>query len=198
MDIDIDIVDTVDLEKVFPEFRRASRVDKGALKPHPCGGYFETIPLDPLTNLAAIPFKDAEALGYVKVDFLHLSLLSKFTSKEEIHTLINREPDWSLMEDENIVRQLFQLNNSWEFVSAIKPKSIEEVADTIAIIRPDKRHLLNQYIDNKESTRKKLYRTSADDKSTFRRSHALAYALTVVLQLNTFKGTGGEDHPVVL
>jgi hypothetical protein len=186
MDIDIDIDPSVDIAAIFPEFVRGSRVDdNNDLKAHPCGWYYQNIPVDPLTNIAAIPFEQAEQMGYTKIDFLHLSLLTQFKSKQQIIELATTEPNWDILQDPQVVEQLFQLRNSWKYISAIKPRSIEELADTIAIIRPDKRNLLQAYLRDRVRTRPKLYRKNADDKSSFRRSHAIAYAHTVVMQINS-------------
>ena len=97
MDIDIDFKPDFNPLDYFKDAVRASRVEKGELRPHPAGAYLQEMPKDPLTNLAAIPFDEAEELGYFKIDFLHISLLEDFESKEEIRALLKLEPDWSLL-----------------------------------------------------------------------------------------------------
>jgi len=154
------------------------------LAKHPCGHYFQNIPVDPVTGWSAIPYEEAEVMGYFKIDFLHLSTLDYFESKQEIRALLKREPDWSLLLREEHVAKLFQISKHHKIISQVKPQSIQELADVVALIRPNKRHLLNDYIRNKTKVRPMLYRQGSDDKSSFKRSHALAYAMTIVLQLH--------------
>ncbi len=190
MDIDIDVPTTFDVKAVFPSAVVASMVSKSnTLTKHPCGAYFENMPVDCITGYAAIPYADAELCGYTKVDFLHLSILNDFRCKADVRALLNRPTDWSLLLVPEIVCTLFQLKNSWEYVSAIKPSSIEELADVVAIIRPTKRHLLSRYVKSPSSIRPLLYKQDEKDKTSFRRSHAIAYAHVIVLQLNAISTT---------
>ena len=183
-DIDIDVPSTIDIGKLFPTAIPASRVQADYLVKHPCGFYFENIPIDSVTKLAAIPFEQAEELDYMKVDFLHLSILNQFSSKAELLKYTKTEPDWSLLEQQEIVQTLFQIKNSWDIVQLIKPRSLTELADLVAIIRPTKRKLIQQYLVNKNRVRPLLYKQDQDDKTSFRRSHAIAYAYLIYIQLN--------------
>lgn len=159
-------------------------VKDNLLTKHPCGQYFQTMPKDDITGLAAIPYEEAEVLGYVKIDFLHLSILDHFTSKADVRELMHKEPDWSLLEVQENVEKLFQLHNHFSLVEQVKPSSVQELADCITLIRPGKRHLLKQYLENREQTRKlHLYAKTADGYS-FKRSHAISYAFTIILQLH--------------
>jgi hypothetical protein len=184
MDIDIDFPSNFDLNDVIKEAIPAAMVKKGELSKHPCGYYFQTIPVDTHTNLAAIPYKEAMDLGYFKIDFLHLSLLDNFNSKQEIRDLLKIEPNWNLLTDATIVPKLFQLHRNHSLLMKVRPQSVIEVADCIALIRPGKRDYLEPYLLSKEKVRPYLYRGESDDKSSFKKSHAIAYALTVVLQLH--------------
>ena len=188
MDIDIDLRTSFKPEDYFKDGTRASRVENGELRPHTAGFYFQTIPKDPMTNIAAIPFKDAEELGYFKMDFLHLSLLDDFESKEEIRALLAMEPDWTILETQENVEKLFQLGRQFDIVHTIKPKSIEDLCDCVSIFRPGKRHLLQHYNANKEFIRKELYKPPDDpNKYYFKKGHALAYSLNIVLQMHLIK-----------
>lgn len=185
MDIDIDTPPKFDPTKIFPTAIPASMVKNGELTKHPCGHYFQTIPVDSHTNLSAIPYKEAEEVGYMKIDFLHLHVLDFFESKEEIRALLKREPDWNILLDKNQVKKLFQLHRNADLLAKIRPRSIEDLADCIALIRPAKRRFIDDYIRDKQQTRKLIYRDNeTDDKSAFRRSHAISYAMTIVLQLH--------------
>lgn len=184
MDIDIDTPTTFEPTSLFKEAVVASMVRNGELVKHPCGHYFQNISVDPETNLAAIPYEEAENLGYFKIDFLHLSILDFVESKQQLRALIHKEPKWDLLCDKNVVSKLFQLHRHYNIISKIKPRSVNELADVIALIRPNKRHLLTDYLQDRVKVSPLLYRQKDDDKSSFKRSHAIAYALTVVLQLH--------------
>lgn len=184
MDIDIDFPSNFVLTDVIKEAIPASMVKKGDLVRHPCGYYLQTMPVDLHTGLAAIPYDQAAGHGFFKIDFLHLSLLDNFTNKEEIKNLIKSEPDWSLLVDPTVVSKLFQLHRNHTLLSKVKPRTVQELADCIALIRPLKYEYLEPYLIDRNKVRPYLYRQDGDDKSSFKRSHAIAYALTVILQLH--------------
>lgn len=186
MDIDIDFKTDFDPLTYFPEATKASMVKNDELIKHPAGAYFQTIPSDKITNLAAIPYEEAEKLGYIKIDFLHLSILDYFDNKQQIRKLIKKEPDWKLLQDPTIVSKLFQVHRHYQLLAQIKPKSVQELADCIALIRPGKRHLVQAYKKAPDIVRNELYRKPIEG-YYFKRSHAIAYALTIVLQLHLAK-----------
>ena len=183
MDIDIDFSSTFDPRQLMKQAIPASMVKNGQLVKHPCGHYFQTIPIDSFTGFAAIPYEEAEVLGYFKIDFLHLSLLDSFKSKDEIRQLIAQEPDWSLLQNPEHVAKLFQIHKNEKLLRRVKPTSVQELADCIALIRPGKRHLLESYLHDKPGTRKQLY-AKEENGYSFKRSHALSYALTIILQMH--------------
>lgn len=186
MDVDIDFPTNFDPLEYFDNAIRASMIKKGQLVKHPAGAYFQTIPVDPKTGLAAIPHKEAANLGYFKVDFLHLSVLDWFSDKNQIRTLLRQEPDWALLEDPDEVAKLFQIHKHFRLVDKVKPTTVIELADIIALIRPGKRKLLATYLADPKGTRKELY--NVVNKGDYKKSHAVAYALTIVLQLHLIKG----------
>lgn len=186
MDIDIDIPETCDREKIFPKAVRASMVKDGKLITHPCGMFMQNMPRDPVTGLSAIPYSEAADLGFTKIDLLHLTILNRFPDKEYINRLLKKEPKWSLLTDPDIVPQLFQLGNHYDVLFLVRPKNILELADCIALIRPGKRELLDDYINAVDRTgvRKRLYSITAKDKYAYKKGHAIAYAMVIVLQLH--------------
>jgi hypothetical protein len=183
MDIDIDLQTTFDPTDYF-KVTKASMVKKDELKKHPAGAYFQAIPTDPITGLSAIPFKEAEDMGYFKIDFLHLSFLDNFSSKEEIRALLRIEPNWDLLLNEYAVGKLFQLAKHYDLLREIKPRTVQELADCVALIRPLKYNLRYSYRKDTEASRRLLYLREEGDKTSFKRGHAIAYALTIVLQLH--------------
>lgn len=186
-DIDLDTPSTFDPTKIFPEAIRAALFKDQKITPHPCGVYFQAVPKDPITGLAAVPYDQADELGCFKVDFLHLYVYDHFSSTEEIRELIKHDPDWDLLKIPSVVKQLFQLGKQFEIVDQVKPRSVEELADVLALIRPQKRFMLKLYLTNRPAARKELYKQDGDGYA-FKKAHAIAYALVVVLQLHLIKG----------
>lgn len=207
MDIDIDFADAQAVKKLFKDrIVLASQIENDDIKKHNVGVYFQTIPIDKELNIAAIPClitgetprRDrAGELGYIKIDLLEVKLLQKFKSKSEIRQLLKIDPDWTMLENENIVQQLFQIRKHFDVVSQVRPKSIQELADVLALIRPNKRKLLDEYIKDPVKVRENLlYKREEGEKSSFRMAHALPYSMLIILNLhyinayqpiNTFK-----------
>lgn len=180
-DIDIDFSDR---ERALGplEYIPASRVDdvKRDLVKHNVGVYFQNIPVDPATGLSAIPYKDADARGYFKLDFLNLDMYKKVKSEAHLQALVDCEPCWELLEYEEFVSQLNQIHGHFDVVSYYKPKSIEELAMVIALIRPGKKHLIGE---NLEDIKDEIWKKS-DESYDFKRAHAIAYAQAIAVQLN--------------
>ena len=187
-DIDIDTQTKFDPLTVFKEGVKASMIRNGELAPHPCGVYLQDVPKDPLTGLAAAPYELAEELECFKLDFLHLRVYDSFTSRAEIKRLITIKPDWNLLLIPSVVRDLFQLAKHAELLTTLKPKSVLELADCLALIRPQKRYLLQYYQKDRLSCRKLLYTKEAGESYAFKKAHACAYALVIVLQLHLASG----------
>ena len=92
-----------------------------------------------------------------------------------------KEPDWDMLEDKKIVDELFHLNGHFDIVSKLKPKTIEQLASVLAIIRPAKRYLLKQ---NWDDIKTNVWRKPADGSYFFKKSHAIEYAQAIVVQMN--------------
>ena len=185
-DIDIDLPTSFKPEQIFPNWVKACIYDANnrTVKPHPCGVYPQKIAADPVSGLCAIPYNLAEELGYIKLDFLHLTIYDYFNSREEIKELLDTDPDWNLLLSPSIVSKLFQLANHFETVSKIKPRSTEELADVLALIRPGKKSLTGLYTKDREACRRMLYAKGEDGEFAFKKAHAISYALVVQLQLH--------------
>lgn len=182
MDVDIDTPTNFKPNTIFP-WVRASVVKDDELSPHPCGYYPQAMARDELTGLAAIPYDVAEDSGFFKIDFLHLGVYDNFSSRDEIEQLLTMEPDWTLLVDPIHQKKLFQLSKHGDVLDAVRPKNIEDLADVLALIRPGKKNLLKLYKSQKEATRRILY--AKDEKGfSFKKSHAIAYAMVIVLQLH--------------
>ncbi|MGZ8924303.1 MAG: hypothetical protein ACXW2E_00335 [Nitrososphaeraceae archaeon] len=188
MDIDIDFPTKFKCNKYFPQAIQASLIKEKKLSQHPCGYYFQTIPIDEITHLSAIPYKEAERLGYFKVDFLHLSMLDNVRSKSELRALIKDDPDWSLLHHYEKVQKLAHINRHFDLIQQVRPSSVQELADCLALIRPAKKHLINQYINlsshNRYKLHPELYKQPGTGEIWFKKSHSIAYAYCIVAQLH--------------
>ena len=187
MDIDIDL-SKKKLEKLNlfnNQLTHASMVEDGELKKHLVAVYFQQIPKDKETGLSAIPYTNTEDLGYLKIDMLNVALLDNFKSKDEMKRLLKIEPDWSMLEDEEIVKRLFHIRQHFDIVFQVKPKSIQDLSDVLALIRPNKRALLDKYLQNPAKIRPELH--TKREKSDLRRSHSVPYAMLVVLHMHLLK-----------
>ena len=183
MDIDIDLKTDFDPTRVIPNCIKASMINNGKFVPHTCGAYISNIPRDPISGISAIPYDLAEDLGFMKIDFLHLQLLDNFESRDEIKALMNMDPNWDLLKSPKVVSALFQLGKQWDVVSAIEPRSVQELADTLAMTKPAKRFLIDLYKRDPSAARKELYKKD-DNSYAYKKAHAFAYAFNVILQLH--------------
>lgn len=183
MDVDIDTAPSFDSTKIFVNWARGSVIRDGKMTPHPCGVYPQSIPIDPMSKLSAIPYDQAEELGFLKIDFLHNNFYKHFKSRSEIDELLLIEPNWKLLELDSTHPKLFQFSKHGEMLKTLKPKSIVEVSDCMALIRPGKKQFIGLYSKNKIECRKILY-AKDDSGYAFKKSHSLAYSFVVWLQLN--------------
>lgn len=187
-DVDIDCKTDFNPLEIFSQAVRASIYRDKKLTPHPCGVYFQDVPVDPVTNLAAVPYETADQLGCFKVDFLHLKVYDHFSSKQEIDDLLKHEPDWNLLKIPSVVKQLFQVSNHFDLINQVNPRSIQELADVLALIRPQKRFMVKEYLKDPSKIRIDLYRQDSEGGYSFKKSHAIAYSLVIILQLHLIKG----------
>ena len=150
-------------------------------KKHNTGVYVTDIPKDPWQGVSSIDYAEAEDRGYFKLDILNVSIYEDVKDEDHLLKLISAEPDWSLLGHKEIVEQLFHIHNHFDIVSKLKPKSVEDLAAVLAIIRPAKRNLLNE---SWTTIREKVWEKPQDGTYFFKKSHAVGYALAIVLQLN--------------
>jgi DNA polymerase III alpha subunit len=97
-----------------------------------------------------------------------------------------QEPDWDMLKDPKIVQNLFHLNGHFNIVSKLEPRNIEQLAAVLAIIRPAKRGLM--YKDWNEIM-KEVWTKPTDGSYFFKKSHAIAYAQAIVVQMNLMQKT---------
>ena len=181
-DIDIDLFDR---DSILSHIRHvpASIEKKGVYTKHNSGVYVSDIPYDPVTNLASLDYKEAEERGYFKLDFLNNSLYEGVRDEQHLTDLMNTEPVWDLLQHSEVVENLAHVSNHIEVLKVLKPKSVIELAEVLAIIRPGKRYLLNE---TREKIKNEVWTKPEDGSYYFKKAHAVAYAVSIVVQLNLF------------
>ncbi len=175
-DIDIDFADRdIILSKLK---HRVAKLDSG--KKHNTGVYTTEVPHNPVDNLTTIEHKTAEERGYFKLDFLNVSIYKDVRDEAHLQELMEREPIWELLEHEDFSEKVFHLNGHSNLLKQLKPNSVEQLAATLAIIRPAKRHLASY------SWQKILKEVWIKPKEGyfFKKAHAFAYAISVVVHMN--------------
>jgi len=180
MDIDIDFLDR-DQALTFFKHIVASRLDNNKLIKHNTGIYFHEVPVNAESNLCAVPYNYAEDHGYFKIDFLNVGLYKGIRNIEHLDFLLNQEPLWDLLEQDDFNNMLFHVNGHGSILREMKPKSIEQLAAVLAMIRPAKRHLIGK---DWEIVMKEIWTKPENDEYYFKKSHATAYAAAVVVQIN--------------
>ena len=179
-DVDIDVFDRDILLKDLKYI--VARIEKdGEHTKHNTGVYFQPIPHDPLTNIATIDHKAANDLGYFKIDFLNNSVYKGIRDEAHLQELVDIEPQWDLLVHKEIVEKLVHVHNYSDLVARLLPNSIQQLAMILAIIRPAKAHLRNSTWDEIEQT---VWEKPTDGSYFFKKSHAHAFALSIVVQLN--------------
>lgn len=182
-DVDIDMGDRDQLLDIIDCIPAAMR-NVSPIRRHPSGIYVSDVPYDPINDMAAIDYTEAEKRGYFKIDLLNVHVYEKVKDEDHLSRLM-QEPDWSMLEDKQTVNQLIHLNNWFTVLSRMQEpvNSIPRLAMFLAAIRPAKQHLLNL-------TWKEIALTIWDKDQTgyvFKKSHAIAYAQLVVVHMNLLK-----------
>ena len=179
-DIDIDFVDREKALSLF-DHTRASRLENGKLVKHNTGVYFHEVNIDPITNLCLLPYDQAEEEGHFKVDFLNVGIYKGVRNEEHLQQLMNTEPLWDLLEQDDFVDLLFHVNGHSSILKEMKPKTVEQLAAILAIIRPAKRHLIGK---SWEEVMNEVWLKPNNEEYYFKKSHAIAYAMAIVVQMN--------------
>jgi hypothetical protein len=185
-DVDIDLPDRDKLLAVIKHIP-AAMLKITPTRKHATGVHITEIPYNPVQDMAAIDYKEAEQRAYFKLDLLNVHVYNQVKSEEHLIQLMY-EPDWSILTDKATVEQLIHLGNSYDLIRRMPEPidSIPRLAMFLAVIRPAKRHLLGK-------TWKEINETVWDkDQSgySFKRSHAVAYAQLVVVHMNLLKEQG--------
>ena len=176
-DIDIDFADReIILNKIQ---HRVAKLDTS--KKHNTGVYVTECPHNPVDNLSTIDYKTAEDRGYFKLDFLNVSIYKDVKDETHLVNLMNKEPLWELLEHEDFSEKVFHLNGHSSLLKLLKPNSVQQLAATLAIIRPAKRHLANE---SWETIHKEVWTKPTNGEYFFKKAHAVSYAMACVVHMN--------------
>ena len=179
-DIDIDLKNREDVLSKLQHI--SASIITNTVKKHNTGVYFHDVPHDPTTGLSTINYKEAEILGYFKIDLLNVTIYEHVKNEAHLNTLLKRVPDWSLLLHKEIVQQLFHIHDHFDIITQMQPKSIDQLAMVLAIIRPAKRNLLGQ---GWLTIEKQVWLKPNDNSYYFKKSHAVSYAYAIIVQLNS-------------
>lgn len=184
MDVDIDLVNRNELLALVDHIP-ASINKNGVYSKHNSGVYFQQIPFNPLTGAASIDHKVAASRGYFKIDLLNMSAYNGVQNEAHLIALQNKEPEWILLQEQEICDKLVHINGYHELLKSLKPTSILELAIVLALIRPGKKHLIDKCIRYGFTTvEKEIWEKSEDGSYAFKKAHAISYSVLIVVQLN--------------
>ena len=177
-DIDIDFADRSNALAVLKHID--ARLDSTSKK-HNTGIYCTSIPYNPMTGISTIDYREAEARGYFKIDFLNVSVYEGVKSKQHLTKLLETEPIWDLLLEDEFVNKLFHVNGHGSILRQMKPTSIEQLASVLAMIRPAKRYLIGK---DWTTVMTEIWTKPENDEYYFKKAHAVAYAHVIVVQMN--------------
>ncbi len=182
-DIDIDFGNRDDILK-YIKHTPASIIKDGKVTRHNTGVYVTDIPEDPFEVMASLDYQVAEARGYLKLDFLNVGLYQQVKSEEHLQELMLGAVPWNRFNtDKAFFEQLIHVNNHWNVLQRMPEEvnSIPRLAMLLAVIRPAKRHLIGK---TWREVAEEVWTKPEDDGYYFKKSHAVAYAHLVVVNMN--------------
>jgi DNA polymerase III alpha subunit len=179
-DIDIDFKDR---DQALSHFKhvRARREEDGTVLKHNSGIYMHEVPFDAENNMCSVPYDEAEHQGLFKLDFLNVSLYEGIKNEQHLVDLMNAQPLWELLEQDEFTDMLFHVNGHGKILRQMKPASVPQLAAVLAMIRPAKRHLVGK---DWKTVMTEVWQKPENDEYFFKKSHATAYAVAVVVQMN--------------
>ena len=183
-DIDIDCADRDSVLSLIKHTPARLEVNNQVRK-HNSGVYVTDIPRDPLAGCATIDYHTAEARGYFKIDFLNMSVYQGIKDYQHYQQLLDTEPPWArLWTDSAWASQLVHVGNYTDLLRSMRPDSVPRMAAFISIIRPGKAHLQNKPWSEVFAT---VWDGDDSQGYSFKKSHAVSYAMLVMLHMNLLK-----------
>lgn len=188
-DIDIDFGDR---EKILEHIKHipAAMRKVNPIRKHATGIYVTDIPYDAINDMCNLDYSDAENRGYLKLDFLNVHIYEHV--RDEIHLIeLMREPNWNKLKEKEFFEQLIHVSNHFSTMQKMPEPidSITRLAMFLAVIRPGKKHLIGLPWRDVAKT---VWDKNVDGYS-FKKSHSIAYAQLVVVNMNLLEELG---HPL--
>lgn len=180
-DIDIDFADRNLILKKLETVAASIKDSDCTFKKHNTGVYCTSIPYNPATGISTIDYKEAEDRGYFKIDLLNVGIYEGVRDEGHLIQLMETEPLWDLLLQDDFVNLLFHVNGHGSILRQMEPKSIEQLAAVLAMIRPAKRYLIGK---EWTTVMKEVWTKPENDDYYFKKAHAVAYAQAVVVQMN--------------
>lgn len=186
MDIDIDFGNRDAILKHI-RYVDASMMRQDKVVKHPTGVYVTDIPVDPFLNVASIDHKQAESMGYVKLDFLNVNVYEQVRNTEHLETLMSTPPMWEMLKYREFVESVIHINGQYDIMQKMPEPidSVETMAMFLAIIRPAKRHLIGKKWQEVE---KEIWLPSSDGSYGYKKAHAVSYSMLVIVHMNLLCG----------
>ena len=195
-DVDIDFADRTVALAGMP-YIPASIIKDGKITKHNTGVYFHAVPTDPITSGCSWDYEDAEQRGMFKIDMLNVSIYTMVRDEQHLVELMTRPLDWTLFEYPEFVANLFHLGNYGELTSKVKPKSIEEIAMILALIRPGKKHLQERCIQSGfSSIADDIWAHDGSSGYEFKKAHSVSYAMLVYVHANILVEQSAKDATI--
>ncbi len=190
-DVDIDFADRDKVLSLFDHIP-ASIIKDNSLTKHNTGVYFTDIPVDPFTGQSSLDYEAAEDRGYLKLDFLNVSLYRRVKDENHLSMLMNTEPDWAKLYEREFCEQLIHIGNHYDTLIKMPEavNSIARMAMFLAIIRPAKRHLIGRPWAEVAKT---VFEKPSDGGYYFKRSHSISYSHLVVINMNLNNSSDQSD-----
>jgi len=177
-DIDIDVADRNQAVAALPTAVPACQIHNGLIMPHGSGVYLQRIPVNPLNNWAAFPYKHAEGLGFIKLDLLNNAVYQNIESQDHLRRLMEEPINWEWFKNVDFVSRLFHFHDMAPTVVQYEPRSILDLACMMAIKLPTKKYLVGQ---SWEVIREKIWIKEHGEAKQFKKGHAVAYALVAAV-----------------
>ena len=143
--------------------------------------YFQNIPHNPVNNFSTIDYKTAEQRGYFKIDFLNVHIYNDIKDNDHLLKLMETEPIWDLLQNEEFVNLLFHLNGHVDILQKTLPTSVEQLAAVLSMIRPAKRYLIGK---DWNTIMNEVWIKPDNGEYYFKHSHAISYAMAVIVHMN--------------
>ena len=184
-DVDIDFGDRTQALNLLKHTPASINRD-GVWVQHNTGVYVTDIPVDPFTGRASIDHKVAEDRGYMKLDFLNVSLYTQIKSEAHLQELIAEEPDWASLYDPEFCSKLIHIGNHYKTLIQMPEavNTIPRLAMFLAVIRPAKRHLIGRTWSDVAKT---VWESDPNGGYGFKKAHGVAYAHLVAVNMNLLR-----------